>query len=534
MSVIDQKMVSTAVVLLILCLVAGCGELGREDTSLAPASDLGATIGSLADFVTPASIAVEGYGLVGGLRGTGSAECPARIRAYLVRYILAQLPGEKIDPDKLISSLNTAVVRVDGVMPTVAWKDEHFDVRISALPGTQTTSLEHGWLYRAELKATGTFGVATRIVANAEGAVFIDKTGAAALDERTGYVLAGGEAADEYRMNLEVRNPNYERTSRIRNRLNERFGYDTARAASPSRIELTVPAKYRGREQRFVAMASATYLDQTPELVNRRVMAFVRQLAVSPDKDAAEIALEAMGKQSLSKLPVLLSSSDEEVRFRTARCMLNLGSERGLQTLREIAMDRGSAYRLQALEAITAGAGRNHAAAIARRLLLDEDVDVQLGAYEQLRRLDDMVLTRAIVGRRFSLEQIAQSRDKMIFAARSGQPRIVLFGVPIVSRSDIFIQSADGEIIINAPAGQQYVSLIRRHPKRPDAVVQLKSSFDLADIIRTLCAEPLGKAEEGPRGLGISYADVMALVKQMCDKGAVRAQFRAGPLPKIG
>ena len=192
MNVVNHKPVCTVVILLVVCLAAGCGGPGSEGTGLAPASGLGPTIGSLADFVTPASIGVEGYGLVGGLRGTGSAECPTQIRAYLVRYILTQLPGEKIDPDKLISSLNTAVVRVDGVMPTVAWKNQHFDVRISALPGTQTTSLEHGWLYRAELKATGTFGVVTRIVANAEGAVFIDKTGAAALDERTGYILAGG------------------------------------------------------------------------------------------------------------------------------------------------------------------------------------------------------------------------------------------------------------------------------------------------------------------------------------------------------
>ena len=110
----------------------------------------------------------------------------------------------------------------------------------------------------------------------------------------------------------------------------------------------------------------------------------------------------------------------------------------------------------------------------------------------------------------------------------------MLFGAPLYCRDNIFIQSADGSIIINAPAGQKYVSLIRKHPKRPDVVMRLKSSFELSDIIRTLCDEPIKKDHQDRPGLGVSYADMIALLKQMCQKGAVEAQFRAGPLPKLG
>ena len=56
----------------------------------------------------------------------------------------------------------------------------------------------------------------------------------------------------------------------------------------------------------------------------------------------------------------------------------------------------------------------------------------------------------------------------------------------------------------------------------------------LSDIIRTLCGEPLTKGQRGRGGLGVSYADMIAILKQMCDTGAVRAEFQAGPLPKIG
>jgi hypothetical protein len=197
-------------------------------------------------------------------------------------------------------------------------------------------------------------------------------------------------------------------------------------------------------------------------------------------------------------------------------------------------MNRDSAYRLEALEAMTRAARPEDAATVARRLLLDEDFDVKLAAYEQLRKLDDMALTRELIGRRFFLEQTVQSREKLIFASRSGQPRIAIFGAPISCHDNIFVQSANGDIIINAPAGQKYVSLIRKHPKRPSVIAQAKSSFALADIIRALCEEPASKSEEAPRGLGVSYADVIALLKLMCEKGAVDAEFRPGPLPKIG
>jgi len=535
MNIIVRKIAFVLAILAGSCLIAGCGRAGAgKSKGLAHAKDLGTTIGSLAEIAAPESIPVEGYGLVAGLSGTGSPECPPQVRAYIVQYIQTQLPSGSVNAEKLISSTDTAVVQIEAVMPVVAWKNQYFDVKITALPGTRTTSLEHGWLYTAELKAKGTFGINTKVLANAEGPVFIDKIGAGNTDKRVGYVLAGGKVLEDHRISLELRTPDFRTASRIRNRLNGRFGIGTAEAVSPARIELTMPAKYRGREQRFIAMVRAMYLDQTPEITKERIMAFVKELAVSQDKQASEIALEAIGSASLDKVGVLLSASGEEVRLRAARCTLNLGSEQGIETLRQIAMDKNSAYRIEALRAMAARAGRDDVATVLRRLLLDSDFNIKFAAYEQLREMDDPVLARQLIGRSFFLEQIAQSREKVIFVSRSGQPRIVIFGAPISCHDDIFVQSADGDIILNAPAGQKYVSLIRTHSKRRSVIAQAQSSFDLADIIRALCEEPSSKAEEAPRGLGICYADVIALLKQMCEKGAVEAEFRPGPLPKIG
>lgn len=492
------------------------------------------TIGSLVEILSVDSISVEGYGLVAGLNGTGSAECPPQIRAYLKQYILKQLPANVLNPDEFISSMDTAVVYVEGIMPRAFVKNEYFDVKVTALPGTQTTSLEGGRLYRTELKAAGGFGLTIKVLGTAEGPVFIDTIGAREANKKVGYILGGGTVLDEYKINLVLRQPNYRVANAIRNKLNERFGTGTSKAVSPSQIEAEVPAKYKGQKHRFISIVKAIYLTETPELTRGRISTFVRKLAVEGDKDITEAGLEAIGNESVGKLAALLNSSNEEIRLRAARCMLNLGSDVGLEALREIASRKGSPYRVEALEAIRAGASRNDAAVISRKLLRDEDFDIRLAAYEQLRKLNDIAITQELIAGDFYLEQITQTQPKGIFVSRSGQPRIVLFGAPIYCRENIFVQSPDGNITINAPPGQSYVSIMRKHPKRPNVILQLKSSYELSDIIRTLCKESLKKEGKGRVGLNVSYAEGIALLREMCYKGAVEAEFRAGPLPKIG
>lgn len=536
MNIIGRNVVLVTAMLLAAFLAFGCGERtadkGPDELSL---EGLGPTIESLGRVVAPQPVKVEGYGLVSGLKGTGSAECPPRIRAYLSRYIRRQLPaGGKVDVDKYIDRPDTAAVLVEGIVPPMTAKGRYFDVLVSALPGTQTTSLEGGWLFETELKPAGSFEVATGIPADAKGPIFTDKLGDVKIDSRIGHVMAGGKVLGEYRMGLVLNKPDHATTNAIRNRIGGRFGRDTARATTAGQIELSVPARYSLDPHRFVLMVRALYLTQEPQLNQRRIGTLVRRLADSQDKYASEIALEAIGNECLDELSVLLKSPDELVRLHAARCTLNLGGDAGLLTLRQIALDENSAFRFQALASITIGAARNDAAAVAKLLLRDDNFLIRVAAYEQLRELDDTAVAQEQVAGSFYIERITQTQKKVIFVARAGQPRVVLFGTPILCRGNIFLGSADGNITINAPSGAEYVTIIRKHPKRPDVITQLKSSFEVGEIVRTLCDEPPKEDEGGRGGLGVSYADAIVLLKQMCDKGAVQAEFFAGPMPNFG
>jgi hypothetical protein len=333
---------------------------------------------------------------------------------------------------------------------------------------------------------------------------------------------------------LKLSKANYRTASLIRNRLSERYGPNIANAVSPSLLEVTIPAQYRQQKMHFVAMLSATFLEVTNELTSARINTYVQQLAASGNKADSEIALEAVGRESVGKLGALIGSADAEVRLRANRCLLALGDNRGLAALRDLALDPKSPYRLEALDAVMLLARRADAVTLAQRLLRDDDVAVVLAAYDRLRQIDDRVVSREVIGRGFLLEQVAQSSHKAIFVSRSGDPRVVLFGAPLQCRDNLFVESPDQTLVLDARAGQGFVSVIRKHPTRPGVIGPIRSRPDVGEIVRTLGAEPATGSSGPLQSLGIPYSQVVALLEQMCAKDAVAAQFWAGPLPKIG
>ncbi len=521
------------VTLAFLAATFGCaGGKTAKNPKAADSNAVNDTIGMYAEIFASNVIPVSNYALVGGLNGTGSSECPPQIRENLKKYILQRLGGAKVDVDALINSPDTAVVVVEGTIPPAASKNQRFDLRVTALPGTQTTSLEGGWLYGTNLFDTQQGSTSIKPLATAEGPVFVDSTVSDSQDQRVGYVLGGGSVIEEYKVNLALRVPDYRVVSQIRNRINERFGYETAMALTPGNIELRIPTKYIDAKGRFIQLVRATHLFDSPELTAKRLMTNIEKLAGSKDKNPSEIALEAMGNIAVPKLAALLNSSDPEVRLRAARCMFNLGDQRGKEALWGMATDKNSPYRIEAINALVNVSAGQDATSMFRSLLRDDNLTARLIAYDKLLRLKDTSVSRRLIANSFYLDQITEAGKPAILISRRDQACIAIFGAPIYCRSNTFIETPDGTITINVPAGEKYATIIRRHPKRKDTIIQLKSSLDIADIIETLCREPLTPTAEGGPGLGVPYSTLVGLLNKMVDSGAVQAEFYAGPFPK--
>ena len=178
-------------------------------------------------------------------------------------------------------------------------------------------------------------------------------------------------------------------------------------------------------------------------------------------------------------------------------------------------------------------AQRNDAVTLARRLLRDDDATMVLAAYEHLRQIDDPTVKRELIGRSFYLEQVVQTDRRAIFVSRSGDPRVVLFGAPLECTNNIFVESPDQSIVVNTRAGEDSVSITRKHPTRPGIMGPVRTGFDVGSVVRALGAEATATSGGELQGLGVSYAEVIAILEQLSAKEAVDAEFWPGPLPKI-
>lgn len=517
----------------LLCLQCGCGdpppkEVRRplDDTRFSRSD----TIGDFARLEVPMSVTVSGYGLVGGLTQGGSRDCPGHIRAYLKRMVRGKAKSD-INIDALIASEFTTVVYLEAVVPVAALKADEFDVKVLCLSGLAATVLNGGWLYESDLRLLGD-DVSSPMVATVKGPVFVHEgLGSEAQPRKVGHILGGGRVTADPAIKLFLEAGDYQMASWVRNLIIRRFGQDTAVAVSADQIVLRVPLLYRRQRWRFFAMVEAMYLNQAPEVVKNRTMRLIGELASSQDRNKPEIALEAIGPACLTKIAALLQSSDEAVRLSAARCMTNLGSERGMQVLTTIATDPSSTRRREAIKAMGMAVPVEPVIGVLQVLLRDEDFDVVLEAYGLLARLSGATIDRTLVAGGFSMERIPHASHKTIVVTRKGRPRMTLFGAPIPFAPGRLFLSLDGSVMLDSRAEDGFVSLTRKHPTRPTVIGPLRCRAELGEMIRVFCREHLSPGAPGG-GLGVSYADAIALIRQMCDKRCVDAELWAGPLPQ--
>lgn len=537
MDIYSMKKLPYILILFSLAFILfGCQESGDTGAKIGKPEELNTTIGEIVDIYQSGAIQVRGFGIVAGLNGTGSRECPPKLMKQLIKFIQIQMVDRKsIDPRAFIESKNTAVVEVYGVIPALAGKGDLFDLRIAPLAETQTTSLEGGSLFTTKLAAMERFFQFDRYsktLAMGNGPVFINKLQDKNPEQVGDYVLAGGKVSEDVQITMLLHSPNFFTAGKIRNSLNERFGKDTVKAKSPLEIDINIPPKYQNEKHKFMAMIRAMYLGTDPEIKQSRIDSHIRDMINNADKLTPEIALETVGNSALNELEELLGHPNEQVRLYAARCMLNIGDDGALETLRKIINNKKSPYRIEAVKAVGNGAKRKDALPILYEGLDDKDFDVALEVYDQLQELGDISISRTVVSHDFVLDSVLSRGPKRIYVTRQSIPKIVIFGEPVYCEKNLFVQANDGDIILNARKGDKYISISRKHPSRPEMIGPLHSTFKVKDVVRTLGESPeVDKRATRKQGLAVSYSDIIATLEKMCRTGVIDAEFIAGDTP---
>lgn len=543
----------------LLLALAGCNFGQREpmpeprpvaDDSLLRAGTIGAeTIVTNVDFKP-----LRGFGLVVGLSGKGSSDCPTSIREYLLENLTKELgPLGTVDrrklptPAELIDSLDTAVVEVTGIVPAGSQKNARFDVVVRALAGTSTQSLEGGLLWPTDLRfwdvsATGGGLLEGSVLARAEGPVFVNplgEDGRGEPDPRQGTILGGGHAIEARPFRLTLLRPNYSLARAIANRVNERFGQNprSAEAISMGYIELHTPPAYVRDPRRFRDLVAQMYIESRPAALQEKLNQLA-EYAVLPEVDLNRVALawEAIGRAAVPHLKPLYVHADLNVRFYAARAGLRLGDLAALPVVAATAAAGPPQRRIAAARELGECDSPQIGAYLAP-LLSDENPEIRIAAYEALLQRGHPTIRstsfRHLLDRdqiNFILDVVDCDGPPLIYVRRTRLPRIAIFNSRLAVNPPVFYAPPDESVVVHTVDGSRDLRVYGKRRRMSEEVVLPPRVVELITLLAEL---PERDELDRLRGLGLPYSAVVralaSLTRDECIAAALHVETLGVP-----
>ena len=511
------------------------------------------------------------YGLVGRLRDTGDATASLPVRQWMIKEMARHGYGDKLLPgyrnlgaDQVLRDPSYAIVRVDGLIPPGARSGDFFDVKVTALPGNKTSSLSGGLLFESDLhKLRGNSpdleGI--DILAKARGPIIVNPAyalGAAAGENvagggqakaslRTGVIMDGGRVTADRPLLLRLRHPGYPMARAIENRINQRFqkvadrarknvmpiSYQVAAALDQGLVEIYVPRSYRGDWQHFMGVVEQLYVNSSPGNLVAKAEELTDE-AVKPDAPLLEIsyALEGIGEAALQFTLPLMAHASPDVAFAMARASVFIGDESGAaqDTLLRIARNDQHPFQIPAVQTLGALPGSPERNQKLRTVLESKNTLARIETYKVLvRNNDSSIYTRWISdprdGRKegerdekFALDVVPAGGEPVIFASRSGIPRIALIGPKPQLVLPCLFTTMDNRLMISSDNASRNVTIFFRDEARNNPLRML-SRPDIAELAARLGGDG-APAEER---FDFTYGEVVAILQGLADQRKVSA-----------
>jgi len=487
------------------------------------------TVGTVARFAGREAVAVQGFGFVTGLDGTGTKVVPPGVRQRILDMMRRNKVGHA---EEILASPDTAVVTVNGWLTPGLGKGERFDLAVQAIPRTDTTSLEGGFLLECDLtRVQLARGVQLRSepLALGRGSIFVSPFGSAgrpkgAGDPRLGRVLAGGKALKARQFRLALLTPSVRTADQIVRLVNARFPGAASGTEDPGRIDLAVPRRFREDKTRFLDLVGAIYMRETPGARDGRVALLLETLETGEDMDRVALCLEAFGPTVAPHLYGLSTHSSDAVRFYVGRTLACLQDARAVHVLERIAKDDTSGYQEQAVVALgqlRSGIGLG----VLGRALKATSARVRVAAWQQMQRLAPPTFVARRFVDKFTLSIVATRGEPFVYVARTLKPQIVIFG-DVAIRPPILAETR--RVTATALEAEDTLKLISRRHSRD---VRVEAALNVRDLIEKL-ASPFGVTDTQPKvqGLDLGYSDAVGLLHEMSRKGALTGPIVLQPL----
>lgn len=552
-----KPLLASAALAIVIAVPVGCGEKKPPAKTEIPAKYTPLPkrevpqwlVGSLyeqVDLTTTEPFRVSNFGLVVLKHPTGDAQTvPNLVREYMLRemqkrgYGSKNLPGfENATPEVVLRDPHYAIVRVDAFIPPGAYTGQRIDVQVSALDDTNTTSLATGMLFTTDLMPNGANprspGMGIEILANARGYIFVNP--AYALNPATenadlrrslttGIILNGGRVNQIRPLGLRVRTAERRAARQVEYRIDQLCADGNAASAmDEGTVFVNVPAKYRGDWQHFSGVMLHTFFNTDSGFV----LAKARELAaeaVKPNAALLDISytMEALGPGALPEILPLITHPSHEVAFAAARAAAFIGDNSAEAALASMARDDANPFRVNAVATLGSLPMSPSVSMELRALLSATDASVRIEAYKALARNEDSAIYTKMVGDRFMLDIVPSDGPALIYASRTGLPRIAFIGPSARLDDSTFFTAMDNALsITRSPERANLMSIFYRGSSNEDPV-QMLTTTDLPEII----ARFGGEGAPGQARFNFTYGEIIAILGKMSDAGVLKAPGNA-------
>ncbi len=564
----------------ICCWSAGCGDQqwrtaswgkGKSQEKIVIPPEIVGTVAESCTLIGGGDAPISGWGVVVGLGTNGSAEIPPQQKQQLVKYLKGQIKigdpnykGGAVSVSEFLADLDTAVVRVDAIIPRGAPKRTPIDVILNAPPQTQTTSLEGGILWPTNLQwEQSRRGGYLKPLGRAEGAIFVNpfldpKNPADKAKYRQGRILGGARIVEDMPIRLQLRTPDYLMCSVLPRRINQLCstrGKKVAVARTKYYIDIHIPPEYRDDYQHFLQLIMHLPRRSGPGAFEAHANR-IAQAMTRPDVNHEGLSLvwEAMGKTVLPIVQKMYSSPIPAAAYYAARAGLRLGDYHlaGPIVIR-FATTSGGVHQLSAITELGRHRQLIEAGDILHKLLGVRNELIRIATYEAMvQRNDFSAITRHEVDKgvfeedvpAFVVDMVESPRDYVIYATRTGAPKIVLFGKNMPLANPAFYNALDNTVTIFSKAADpkatdpvqrnDHVVVYRILPGSNEISDKYRIDFRVWPLIKTLGARPRPDMNTGKvLGLGLTYSQVVGTLYHLCKQKNIQAKFVLQQLPEL-
>jgi flagellar basal body P-ring protein FlgI len=501
------------------------------------------TIKEWAEFASADPQPLYGVGLVTGLANTGGEAPPGDERKMLEKEL--QQAGV-LNVKDVLKRKDVSMVLLAAQVPPGAQKGDPLDVEVTLPAGSKTTSLEGGFLERAELRdfaqlnaiapnaAHGSNSYAPgHVMAIAEGRLLV---GLGAGDDsakvKQGHIWGGAKCKISRPLYLFMNEQRRQaaNTSLVAQRINDSFrtslggamGERIADAKSGAVVVLNIPAQYRLNLPHYMRAVGLIPLRNNETSASKAADAgrtYRKRLedeVLDPAHAVtASLRLEALGESGQPALKRGLKSESPLVRFCCAECLAYEGEPQAALELAKLVDEPAlRAFCLTALASLDESASYQSLT----DLLNSSVPETRYGAFRALRALnkDDEAVHGEQINETFWVHRVAAGSRGMIHLSSSHRAEIVLFGDDPYLKTPLRLSA--GEVNVTADDGDSQCT-VSRFSARTREKRSGYSSLKVEDVIRKVAE------------LGGDYATVAELLRQArrCDSVSCAVEVDALP-----